>query len=113
MARGVMIVGARPSDPCRKREFNDSYDATHLREMCEIPGIVSVRRFSLSNAQMFPPDGTKHEYIAIYEFDTDNVQGMVDELGARMANGTIHLSDVVELDPLPSVTLFAETTKST
>jgi hypothetical protein len=35
--RGVMIVGTRPSDPGRDREFNDWYDTTHLREMCEIP----------------------------------------------------------------------------
>jgi hypothetical protein len=38
---------------------------------------------------------------------------MVDELGARMANGTIHLSDVVQLDPLPSVIVYDETAQST
>src|SRR6476659_6977917 len=92
MPRGVMIVGTRPSDPTRDREFNDWYDTTHVREMCQIPGIVSGRRFALSGAQMMLPGAAQHESLAIYEFDVDDVQGMVDELGARMANGTIHLS---------------------
>jgi len=111
--RGVMIIGTRPSDPTRDREFNDWYDTTHVREMCQIPGIVSGRRLVLSDAQMMPPDATLHEYLGIYEFDTDNVQGMVSELGERMANGTIQLSDVVQLDPLPSVMVFEETPSST
>lgn len=108
-----MIVGTRPSDPGRDREFNDWYDTTHLREMCEIPGIVSGRRFALSSAQMMPPDGTQHEYVAIYEFDTDNVQRMVDDLRQRMTNGTIQMSDVVQLDPLPSVVVFEEKPRPT
>jgi hypothetical protein len=112
MARGVMIVGTRPVDASREREFNQWYDATHVREMCEIPGIVSGRRLALSEAQMMPADAALHEYLAIYDFDTENVQAMVDELGARMANGTIHLSDVVQLDPLPSVIVYEETSKS-
>jgi hypothetical protein len=81
--------------------------------MCEIPGIVSGRRFALSGAQMMPPDGTQHECVAIYEFDTDNVQGMVDDLGQRMTNGTIQMSDVVQLHPLPSVVVFEETPEPT
>ena len=113
MPRGVMIVGTRPSDPERDREFNDWYDTMHLREMCEVPGIVSGHRFALSGAQMMPPDGTQHEYVAIYEFDTDNVQRMVDDLGQRMTNGTIQMSDVVQLDPLPSVVVFEETPRPT
>jgi hypothetical protein len=111
MARGVMIVGTRPSDPSREGEFNEWYETTHVPELCEIPGIVSARRFALSQAQLFPPDATRHEYVAIYEIDAENVQGVIDELGARMASGTIHMSDVVEMDPLPSVVLYEETAK--
>ena len=111
MTKGVIIVGTRPCDPSREREFNDWYDATHLREMCEIPGIVSGRRLVLSDAQMMPPDAARHEYLAIYEFDTDSVPCMVNELGERMANGTVHLSDVVQLDPLPSVIVYEEATQ--
>jgi hypothetical protein len=111
MARAVMIVGTRPSDPSREREFNEWYQTTHVPELCEIPGIVSARRFALSKAQLFPSDGTQHESAAIYEIDTDDVQGVIDELGTRMASGTIHMSDVVEMDPLPSVVLYEETAK--
>jgi hypothetical protein len=62
---------------------------------------------------MMPPDATQHEYVAIYEFDTDNVQRMVDDLGKRMRNGTIQMSDVVQLGPLPSVVVFEETPRPT
>jgi hypothetical protein len=108
-----MIVGTRPSDPSRGEEFNEWYDTTHVDEMCDIPGITAGRRFVLSNAQMMPPDATRHEYLAIYEFDTDDVQQMVAELGDRMANGTIHLSDVVQLDPLPNVIIYDEMAQRT
>jgi hypothetical protein len=67
----------------------------------------------VSNAQVMPTDATKHEYLAIYEFDTDDVQRMVAELGERMANGTIHLSDVVQLDPLPTVVIYDEMAQRT
>jgi hypothetical protein len=57
---------------------------------------------------MLPPDAADHEYLTIYDYDTNDVQKMVAELGERMANGTIHLSDVVQLDPLPTVTIYEE-----
>jgi hypothetical protein len=60
-----------------------------------------------------PPDDTQHEYVAIYEFDTDNVQRMVDDLVQRMTSGTIQMSDVVQLDPLPSVVVFEEEPRPT
>jgi hypothetical protein len=106
-----MIVGTRPVDPSKDREFNEWYDATHVREMCEIPGVVSGRRLELSEAQMMPPVEGQHEYLAIYDFDTEDVSAMVDELRSRMANGTIHLSDTVQLDPLPSVLIYEDTTR--
>jgi hypothetical protein len=108
MTRGVMIVGMRPSDPSRDRDFNEWYGTVHISEMCEIPGILSARRFVLSSEQMFPLDTAKYEYMSIYDFDTDDARRMVDELNARLANGTIHLLDVVELDPLPSIILYEE-----
>jgi len=111
MPKGVLIFGTRPA-PGRDREFNEWYDATHVRQMCEIPGIVSGRRYALCDTQMMPPDAAQHDYIAIYEFETDGVQALVDELGARVANGTIELSDAVQLDPLPMVTVFEETKPS-
>jgi hypothetical protein len=113
MARAVMIVGTRPSDPSREREFNEWYETTHVPELCQVPGIASARRFELSKAQLFPPDAAQHEYIAIYEIDADDVQGVIDELATRMASGAIHMSDAVEMDPLPSVALYEETAKAT
>jgi hypothetical protein len=69
--------------------------------------------FALSKAQLFPPDTAQHEYIAIYEIFADDVQGVIDELGTRMASSAIHMSDAVEMDPLPSVVLYEETAKPT
>ena len=45
MPKAVMVVYSRPTDPARDDDYNDWYDNVHLREVCEVPGFVSARRY--------------------------------------------------------------------
>ena len=106
MPKAIMVVQSRPSEPSREAEYNDWYDNTHIPELCEIPGIVSARRFALSDAQLMPVDSAVPKYVAIYELETNDIAQVLKEMGSRVANGTVHMTDAIELDPAPSVTIY-------
>jgi len=108
MPKAVMVVQSRPSTAEREDEYNKWYDETHVPELCELPGIVSARRFRLSGTQGVQPDPSTHEYLAIYEIEVDDLQKVVDALNAGVGGGSIHMTDAIELDPLPSVAIYEQ-----
>jgi hypothetical protein len=99
--RGIMVVHSAPSDPAREDEYNDWYSNTHLPQICQVPGITGARRYRLR-------DGAPgaHPYVAIYDLDADDLDAPVKELRARFASGEIGLSDVLQLDPPPTVAIY-------
>ena len=98
MPRGIMVVQSRPSDPAREDEYNQWYSHTHLPEIRAVPEFVAARRYKVHN-------GADHSYLAIYEIDAEDLTDPVKELQARSASGQMHLSDALQLDPPPTVTL--------
>ena len=105
MAKAVLLVHSRPSDPSREDEFNEWYDKTHVPEVCAVPGFVSARRFKLGEAAIAAdPDG--YPYLAIYEIDADDPQGALKELAERAMDGRVAMSDAIELNPPPRMTLY-------
>ncbi len=103
MARGFMIVQSGPSDPAREDEYNDWYSNTHISEVLAVPGITGARRYRLHDSGGAP---ASHRYMAVYEIEADDLSAPLKELGARSARGEIHMSDVLQLDPPPVVTLY-------
>jgi hypothetical protein len=95
--KGIMVVQSRPSDPAREQEFNDWYGSKHLPAVLAVPGIVAARRYRARD---------QDSYLAIYELDSDDLAGTVNELRARSASGQVPMSDVLQLDPPPVVTLY-------
>ncbi|HEY2302891.1 MAG TPA: hypothetical protein VGH66_13415 [Acidimicrobiales bacterium] len=108
MSKAVLVVHTQPSEPSREDEYNKWYDETHLPEVCEIPGIVSGRRFKVSDQQVggAPPDPAVPGYLAIYEVDSDDLKGVLDQLVSRFSDGTFHFSDALGMDPTPTTTLY-------
>ena len=68
MAKSVLMVLTNPVAG-KEDEFNDWYTNVHIREIVEVPGIVSAQRFKLAEAQSGPVGS--HEYLAIYEVEGD------------------------------------------
>lgn len=101
MAKGLMLVQSVPSDPAREDEYNDWYAGKHVPEVLEIPGVVSGRRYKLVGRPGTPPS-----YLAVYELEADDVRAPLRELGARASSGVIEMSDVIQLDPPPTITLY-------
>ena len=104
MPKGMMLVQPRPADPARDDEFNDWYANTHIPEVCAVPGIVGARRFKVHEPG---PDGDDAGpvYIAIYEIDTDDLEAPMRELAARASDGRVRMSELLQMVPLPVVTI--------
>ena len=66
-----------------------------------MPGVTGARRYKLHGAA-----GAAPAYLAIYEFDAADLADPVRELGARTASGQVQMSDVLQLDPPPVVTIY-------
>lgn len=66
MDKALMIVFTNPASPEQETAFNEWYDGTHLPELRNVPGIVSARRYRVTDGPGPAPD---HRYMAIYEMD--------------------------------------------
>jgi hypothetical protein len=68
------------SNPLAEHEdaFNDWYNTIHLPEVLKIGGFISAKRFKLAPTQMF--ERQTHEYLAIYEIDTNDVEATLKNL---------------------------------
>lgn len=101
MPKGLMLVQSVPSDPAREDEYNAWYAGKHVADVLEIPGVVSARRYRLVGRRDQAPT-----YLAVYELDADDVRAPLRELGGRISSGAIEMSDVIQQDPAPVVTLY-------
>ena len=97
MARGIMYLQTMPVSPDKDADYNKWYNDTHLAEIVSVEGIVSARRFA-------PMDGNG-PYIAIYELDCDDLDAVVQRLGALGASGKMSSLELLNMEtpPIPKV----------
>ena len=78
----------------RDEEFNDWYQNTHLRDVVDIPGVTSARRFRMTMPLKETADGPKpFPYLAIYEVETDDIKSVIDDLNSRAGTERMTLSE--------------------
>ncbi len=80
MARYIMTVRSNAA-PGREAEFNEWYDRLLLPEMVRSPTLVSGRRYRVAAVAL--PAGlqkARHEYLAVYEIETDSIEETVRRL---------------------------------
>jgi hypothetical protein len=99
MAKGIIYVETYPSSPDREQEYNDWYDNVHLPELVALDGIVAARRLRPVNGE--------GPYVALYEIEGDDLQAVLDNMGANASK--LHMSDALSLDP-PPIPRLLETT---
>jgi hypothetical protein len=93
MGRYVFVVYSNPVAG-REQEYNDWYTQQHLQEMLACPGIVAARRLRLAEQQIRDTD-EPFNHLALYEIETDDLQGFIDELIARARGGRIERSSAL------------------
>jgi hypothetical protein len=83
MDKYLMIVQAQAL-PGHEAELPRWYDEVHFREMCAIPGIVSARRYSVTESSPVQPAIPN---LAIYEIEADDIATVSRELYRRTRAG--------------------------
>src|SRR5262245_22556187 len=95
MGKYVMVVPSS-AKPGRDDDYNSWYDSTHIHDICAIPGVVSGRRFDARpDVSMVPPPAS---YLAIYEIETDDIAGVMGEMGRRASAGEMAMSDALDIE---------------
>lgn len=88
MARCLLVIFTNAADG-REQEYLDWYD-THLDHMLETEDCVSAQHFRRVD---YSDKGGPHDFMAIYEFETDDVPATQARLGARMGTAAMPDSD--------------------
>jgi hypothetical protein len=90
VARYLFVVSSNPAEG-REQEYNDWYSNRHLADLRALPGVVSARRFVLSDTQM--ADVPQHfKYLALYEVETDDLQDFIRQLRSRSGTESMPIS---------------------
>lgn len=83
----------------REDEYNDWYDNQHLKDVLDIPGVVAAQRFRRTGAQRTKgPHPWK--YVCVYECETDNIEEIISELGARSGTPQLPMSSAMAEDAM-------------
>ena len=75
MPKGVFVVYTNCTEASRDGEFNRWYTHIHLPDLSGTKGLLRVRRFR----NLRPFQGPS-QYLAIYEFESDNLEESVGDL---------------------------------
>ncbi|HTV96110.1 MAG TPA: hypothetical protein VME42_08895 [Steroidobacteraceae bacterium] len=99
MARFSFVVYSNPEEG-REQEYNDWYSNQHLKDLLAIPGVLSARRFKLSDTQIHA-GAQPYRYLAIYEIESDGVKSFLEEMTLRTSSGSMVVSSAMSPDVLP------------
>jgi hypothetical protein len=86
--------------------FNKWYDATHVPEVLDVPGVIAAQRYDLADlkipddedlpAQLPPPT---HRYLVIYELDREP-EAVMAEFLKRVMSGKLSLGETLDLSTI-------------
>ena len=87
------VVYSNPAEG-REDEYNDWYSNVHLQEVVKIEGFISAQRFELTKSQLI--EEQHYKYLAIYEIDNEDVEGISNRLIEASAN--LNMSTSIDID---------------
>jgi len=98
--RRYTFVVLTNSIPGQDAEFNAWYDNVHLHDILQVPGFVAAQRFrqvTLDGESALP-----YPYLALYEVETDDLEGTRQALAALSNGGTIVVSPSLDTSKVVS-----------
>ncbi len=96
-------------------EYNEWYDNTHLKEVLDVPGMVTAQRFKIHDDSLLPGVNPAHKYLAIYEIETDDIAAVLSDLRSRPGTAAMTISDAFDrntVNPLVYETITSLRTKA-
>ncbi|SEQ43875.1 hypothetical protein SAMN04488038_106181 [Solimonas aquatica] len=92
MAQYRMVVLSAPV-PGREAEYNHWYQQVHLPEVLRLPGFVAAQRLRLAHNLV---EASAHPYAAIYELETEDLPGLLQQLRDAAAGGGLQMSEAID-----------------
>jgi hypothetical protein len=77
LKRVLFVVGTDCPDSSREEEFNKWYNEVHIPDIKALAGKRIPRAWRHKNRT---PRAGEPQYMAMYEFDTDNIDGLLGEM---------------------------------
>jgi len=87
-------------------ELNTWYDNQHIHDVLKVAGFKSAQRLKLAHAVTKPP--VKHQYLALYEIETDDLNKTLAAFDAHVAAGGVPMSGALDTKGVYAV-YFEET----
>lgn len=92
MPRYRMITLTRPIEG-REDEYNHWYQDVHLPQVTTMPSMKAAQRFKVARTL----SGDSHlPYVAVYEIETDDIDGVLTAINESMADGRLTMTDAVD-----------------
>jgi len=92
----TFVVLTNPT-PGKDAEFNRWYNEQHIPDVLNAAGFVAAQRFKLAETQMAPKLDQTHQYLALYEIETDDLAGSLKDLASRGGTPDMIMSDAIDL----------------
>jgi hypothetical protein len=92
----TLVVFTNPTTG-NEAEFNRWYNEQHIPDVLNAAGFVCAQRFKLSDTQMGPNIDKSHQYLALYEIETDDIKASLKDLQSRAGTADMVMSDAIDL----------------
>ena len=96
MAKKYTFVVLTNATEGKDTEFNRWYNEQHIPDVLNVPGFVGAQRFKLSETQAGKTELT-HKYLALYEIETDDLEGTLKDMRSRGGTPDMIMSDSIDL----------------
>ena len=106
MAKATLVVLTNPVSDEAEDEYNRWYSEVHLRDVVALDGFVSAQRYRFIDVAAMPEMPKTHRYLALYEFDGDDLEATAAALGAAAGTDAMVISPA--LDASTAVARWAE-----
>ena len=103
MPKYTFLAFTNPIPGADEAAFNAWYDEHHVPDVLNVPGFVSARRFRIAHAQ-YPLNAhtPTHRYLALYEIETDDLAGAMNEIVARAGTADMMMIETMDMSTLNS-----------
>jgi hypothetical protein len=95
MAHYQFVVQSNPVAG-REDEYNDWYDNRHLADVVRVPGFTRAQRFI--NENPLDPAPPKYKYLAVYEFESDDLAKTFEHFYARTNTDEMPISPALDTE---------------
>ena len=82
-------------------EYNAWYDNEHLSDVIRAAGFTAATRYKLADTE--PPQQSDQKYLAVYEIDTDDPDGVFGKLTGAAGSPEMPLSDALDLSNMKTL----------